>query len=160
MNVLFTSQKVLNLLPAAVVLTGANRPDEALDGPWDLPCPARPLLRRRIAIQKDGQPCDSDGLQPEPDRLSMAVQLARDRRDRESLRRQLCGYDDASSCIHVQSLLWTVGFLRQQCEYWRRPSYCKYLADSHVTSEGVISVWLGQVIQYISEQSMIWLIER
>lgn len=116
MDVLFTSQKVLNLLPAALVLTGANRPDEAFDGPRDLPRPTRPLLRRRIATQKGGQSFDADGLQPEPNRLPMTVQLSRDRRHRESLGHQFRGDYNPSSCIPVQSLLWTVGFLRQQCD--------------------------------------------
>lgn len=50
MNTLFTSQKIRNLLPAAVVLTGANGPDQAFDGAWNLPCPERPLLGRSRAI--------------------------------------------------------------------------------------------------------------
>ncbi len=31
--------------------------------------------------------------------------------------RTISCYDDAGSCIHVQSLLWTVGFLRRQCAF-------------------------------------------
>ena len=74
---LFTCEKVLNLLPAAVVLANANRPDETLHHAGGLPPPARPLLRRGIALQKGGQPIDPDGLQPQPDCLPMAVQLSR-----------------------------------------------------------------------------------
>jgi len=54
MDMLFMSQKVLNLLPTAVVFTGANRPDEAFDRSRDLPCPMWPRLGLSIAIQKGG----------------------------------------------------------------------------------------------------------
>jgi hypothetical protein len=54
MDMLFMSQKVLNLLPTAVVFTGANRPDEAFDRSRDLPCPTWPRLGLSLAIQKGG----------------------------------------------------------------------------------------------------------
>jgi hypothetical protein len=54
------SQKVLNLLPTAVVLTGANGPDEAFDRSRDLPGPTWPRPGLSVAIQKGGKPFDSN----------------------------------------------------------------------------------------------------
>jgi hypothetical protein len=44
----------------------------------------------------------------------VAIQLSRNRTNGEPLCRPFSCDDDASSCIHVQSVLWTVGFLRRQ----------------------------------------------
>lgn len=115
MDMLFMSQKVLNLLPTAVVFTGANRPDKAFDRSRDLSCRTWPRLGRSIAIQKDRESFDSNRLQPESYGFSMALELARDRGNGEPLSRQFRCKNDPSSCVHVQSLLWTVGYLRQQC---------------------------------------------
>lgn len=117
MDMLFMSQKVLNLLPTAVVFTGANRPDKAFDRSRDLSCRTWPRLGRSIAIQKDRESFDSNRLQPESYGFSMALELARDRGNGEPLSRQFRCKNDPSSCVHVQSLLWTVGYLRQQCAF-------------------------------------------
>ena len=87
MNSLFPGQKVLNFLPATVVLAGANGPDKALNRSGNLPCPAWSLLGRRIAIEKGGYPFNSNGLQPESYRFSMAIQLAGNRGNGEPLSR-------------------------------------------------------------------------
>jgi|GEM_PF-5108585 len=72
MDVLFPSQNILTLLPAAIVLAELNGPDEAFACPRDLLFPARPLLRRGVSIQKDGQAFGSNGLPPQLGRLPMA----------------------------------------------------------------------------------------
>lgn len=82
---------------------------------------SQPVLKR-VATQVGVLPIPLDGYpQHENTRNEHCEdirQLARARRDRKSLRRQLCCYDDASSCSHVQSQLWTVGFLRQRCGHY------------------------------------------
>ena len=69
---------------------------------------------RVMSFQKSGQSFDSDGFQPQSDCLPVAVQLSRNRTNGEPLCRPFSCDDDAGSCIHVQSVLWTVGFLRRQ----------------------------------------------
>ena len=136
MNRLFMRQKVLNLLPTAVVFTGANRPDEAFDRSRDLSCPTWPRLSRSIAIQKGRESFDSNSLQPESYGFSMAIELARDRGNGEPLSRQFRCKNDPSSCVQVQSLLWSVGYLRQQCDCLPKEWEAAIVYTSAIQAEG------------------------
>ena len=84
---------------------------------WPHRAQAEMRAMRVMSFQKCGQSFDSDGLQPQSDCLPVAVQLSRNRTHGEPLCRQFSCDDDAGSCIHVQSVLWTVGLLRRQCAF-------------------------------------------
>lgn len=80
---MFACEKVLNFLPVAVVLAETDGPDETIYGAGDLPCPARPLLDLGIALKKGRQPFDTGGLQPQPDRFPISIQLSCDGENRK-----------------------------------------------------------------------------
>jgi hypothetical protein len=84
---------------------------------WPHRAQAEMWAMRVMSFQKSGQSFDSDGCQPQSDRLPVTIQLARNRTHGEPLCRQFSCDDDAGSCIPVQGLLWTVGLLRRQCAF-------------------------------------------
>ncbi|MDH4252748.1 MAG: hypothetical protein OEV27_16335, partial [Nitrospira sp.] len=68
-------------------------------------------------------------------------QLVRNGGNREPLSRQFGCDNDACSCIHVQSLRWTVGFLRQQCGLLTRLLPTRYCQQSFRVVESWCKAW-------------------
>lgn len=112
---MFTVQKVRDLLAAALLVTNPYLPDQPLHRRGNLPSSAEALLGLPMTVEKTREPGRGNPFEPEPDRLSVSSQMARNLRMAQALDDQLSGQRDLGECLHVHRPLWTIGYLRQHC---------------------------------------------